>query len=170
MAIPMLYAHWEGFAKEALRLYVEFLASIEVAQRDVDANLLAYSWSSSFRKLSSGLTHEKKVELIERFFGSLTEDLAFERRECDIDTKSNLFFNVLADLARFLCLDVSSMQDQREMLDSLVNRRNTIAHGGHGQRIDQSDIEDYRHLVLNLMESLESVLSVAVETASYRRT
>ena len=45
MAVPMLYAHWEGFAKEALQLYIEFLEHSAVAQREVRASLLAYSWS-----------------------------------------------------------------------------------------------------------------------------
>lgn|GEM_PF-2037946 len=169
MAIPMLYAHWEGFAKEALQLYVEFLERSAVAQRDVHANLLAYSWSGSFRKLSGELTHERKVEVIERFLGSLTDVLAFEQREREIDTKSNLFFKVLEGLARCLCLDIEPMRDHRQKLDALVNRRNNIAHGGREQALDDSDIEDYRNLVLRLMEALEGVLGTAVQAASFRR-
>lgn len=169
MAIPMLYAHWEGFAKEVLQLYVEFLEKSAVAQRDVQGSLLAYSWSGSFRKLSGTLTHERKVELIERFFGSLTAALVFEKKEREIDTKSNLLFEVLEDLARFLCLDISSMRDRSKKLDALVSRRNNIAHGGREQKIEDSDIEDYRSLVLGLMESLEKVLDGAVQSASYLR-
>lgn len=170
MAIPMLYAHWEGFAKEVLQLYVEFIEKSAVSQREAQASLLAYSWSGSFRKLSSNLSHDKKVELIERFLGSLTEALAFEKREREIDTKSNLLFEVLEDLARFFCLDISPMRDQSKKLDALVNRRNNIAHGGREQKIEDSDIEDYRALVLNLMESLEKVLESAVQASSYRRS
>lgn len=168
MAIPMLYAHWEGFAKEVLQLYVEFLEKSAVAQREVQANLLAYSWSGSFRKLTGNLTHEKKVELIERFLGSLTESLAFEKRERDIDTKSNLFFEVLEDLARCFCLDIDPMREQSKKLDALVNRRNNIAHGGREQKLEDSDIADYRALVLTLMASLEKILDGAVQSASFR--
>jgi len=170
MAIPMLYAHWEGFAKEVLQLYVEFLEKSAVAQREVHASLLAYSWSGSFRKLSGNLTHDRKVELIERFLGSLTEALAFEKREREVDTKSNLVFEVLEELARFFCLDVGPMRDQSKKLDALVNRRNNIAHGGREQKIEDSDIEDYRSLVLNLMESLEKVLDSSVESGTFRRS
>lgn len=170
MAIPMLYAHWEGYAKEVLQLYVEFLEKSALAQRDVHASLLAYSWSSSFRRLSGSLTHDRKVALIERFLGSLTEALAFEETEREIDTKSNLLFRVLEDLARIFCLDISPMRGQSKKLDSLVNRRNNIAHGGREQKIEDSDIEDYRSLVIGLMESLEKVLDGAVQSASYRCT
>lgn len=169
MAIPMLYAHWEGFAKEALRLYVEFLEHSSVAQRDIHANLLAYSWSGSFRKLQAELTHKRKVEIIERFLGSLTEVLEFEPKERDIDTKSNLFFEVLEGLAQCLCLDIEPMRDHSRSLDALVNRRNHIAHGGREQTLVDSDIEDYRTLVISLMEALERVLDTAVQAASFRR-
>lgn len=170
MAIPMIYAHWEGFAKEVLQLYVEFLEKCAVAQREVHSNLLAYSWSGSFRKLQGTLTHDKKVELIERFLGSLTEALAFEKREREIDTKSNLLFEVLEDLARFLCLDIAPMRGQSKKLDALVSRRNNIAHGGREQKIEDADIEEYRTLVLSLMEALEKVLDAAVQSSTYRRT
>lgn len=169
MAIPMLYAHWEGYAKEVLQLYVEYLGKTAIAQREVQPSLLAYSWSGSFRKLSGNLTHDRKVELIERFLGSFTDALAFDKKEKEIDTKSNLIFEVLEDLARFFCLDISPMRDQSKKLDALVNRRNNIAHGGREHKIEDSDIEDYRSLVLSLMESLETVLNCAVQSASYRR-
>lgn len=169
MAIPMLYAHWEGFAKEVLELYVEFLEKSALAQRDVRTSILAYSWSGSFHKLSGNLKHDKKIELIELFLGSLTAALAFEARQREIDTKSNLFFNVLEDLAHYLCLDVEPMRGQSKKLDALVNRRNHIAHGGREQKLEDVDIDEYRSLVLTLMESLESVLDTAVTSSSFRR-
>lgn len=169
MAIPMLYAHWEGFAKEVLQLYVEYLERVAPIQLEVQSSLLAYSWSGAFRKLAGNLTHEKKVELIERFLGRLDEALAFEKREREIDTKSNLFFSVLEDLARCLCLDVESMRGHERKLDSLVNRRNNIAHGGRDPQLNETDIEEYRVLVLDLMSALENVLADAVANARFRR-
>lgn len=169
MAIPMIYAIWEGFAKEALQLYVEYLAKSAVEQREVRASLLAYSWSGAFKKLSNNVTHEKKVELIERFLRSLTDSLSFEKAEREIDTKSNLMFEVLKELASFLCLDISQMNDQSKNLNALVNRRNHIAHGGREQQYQHAEIEAYRNLVQSLMESLENVLGNAVESQSFRR-
>ena len=55
-------------------------------------------------------------------------------------------------------------------LDALVNRRNNIAHGGREQALDDSDIEDNRSLVRDLMEALERVLEMAIQSASFRRT
>ena len=62
------------------------------------------------------------------------------------------------------------MRDQSKKLDALVNRRNNIAHGGREQKLEDSDIDDYRTLVLTLMESLEKMLERAVQSASFRRS
>jgi len=62
------------------------------------------------------------------------------------------------------------MRAQGRKLDALVARRNNIAHGGREQKIEDSDIEEYRALVLGLMTSLEVVLHSAVESVSFRRT
>lgn len=169
MAVPMLYAHWEGFAKEALQLYVEFLEGVKVPLSDTEASLLAYAWTGSFRRLSGNLTHERKVELIERFLSSLSSTLAFEKREREIDTKSNLFFHVLEELSACFCLDIERMRQHEKKLDALVNRRNNIAHGGREQKLDEKDVEAYRALVLSLMEDLEATLHDAVDNGRYRK-
>lgn len=169
MAIPMLYAHWEGFAKEALQLYVEFLEEVELPLSDTEASLLAYAWTGSFRRLSGNLSHERKVELIERFLSSLTATLAFEDGEREINTKSNLHFRVLEELSACFCLDVEPMRRHQKKLDALVYRRNNIAHGGREQRLSQSDVDVYRTLVLSLMEGLESTLHDAVDNGRYRK-
>ena len=169
MAIPMLYANWEGFAKESLQLYVEFLEGAKVPLSDIEASLLAYVWTGSFRKLSGTLTHARKVELIERFLSSLSATLIFEKGEREIDTKSNLFFHVLDELSVCLCLDIKGMRQHEKKLDALVNRRNNIAHGGREQRLDEEDVDSYRTLVLSLMEDLESTLHDAVDNGRYRK-
>ena len=169
MAIPMLYAIWEGYTKEVLQLYVEYLEKSNLPQGELKPTILAYAWTSSFRRLSGNLTHEKKVELIERFLASLTNTLRFEKSELEIDTKSNLYFEVLEGLAECLCLDISRMRPYERKLNALVNRRNSIAHGGREQKLTESDVEEYKGLVLALMNDLEAVLLAAIDGAQYLR-
>lgn len=168
MAVPMLYAVWEGYTKEVLQLYIEFLEKRSLPQRDLKPDMLAYAWSGSFRKLTGNLTHARKVELIERFLGSLDDTLRFERTEREVDTKSNLFFEVFESLAACLCLDVSRMKANEKKLDALVNRRNSIAHGGRDQKLSEADVAEYKQLVLALMADLESVVLDAVTAGHFR--
>ncbi|MEZ4271749.1 MAG: MAE_28990/MAE_18760 family HEPN-like nuclease [Myxococcota bacterium] len=162
MAIPMFYAHWEGFAKEVLQHYIEYVEGRSVPMKEVETSLLAYAWTGSFRKLSGTLTHERKKELIERFLSTLSSPIAFDQAEKDIDTGSNLFFGVLKGLFECLCLDIGRMREHEKKLNGLVNRRNNIAHGGRVQKLTQSDVHEYHDLVLQLMGELESTLLEAI--------
>lgn len=170
MAVPMLYAVWEGYTKEVLQLYIELLEKRSLPQQDLKPDMLAYAWSGSFRKLTGNLTHARKVELIERFLGSLHDTLRFEKAEREVDTKSNLFFDVLESLAACLCLDVSRMKAHEKKLDALVNRRNSIAHGGRDQKLSEADVAEYKHLVLALIGDLESVVLDAVTAGHWKRS
>lgn len=169
MAVPMIYAIWEGYAKETLQLYVEYLESIKIPQSETSTALLAYAWSNSFAKLSHTLTHPKKVELVDKFFAGLTDRLVFEQKQREVNTRSNLAFEVLEEIAASLCLDISPIKEHRRKLDALVNRRNTIAHGGRDQAIAEDSVTEYRDLVLTLMEALEKTLTSAVANKTYRR-
>ncbi len=169
MAVPMIYAIWEGFTKETLQLYLEYIESIELRQSEASTAILAYAWTGSFAKLRDTLTHDKKAELVDRFFAGLTDKLVFDRRQREIDTKSNLMFDVLDEIATSLCLDITPLRDHKRKLDALVNRRNNIAHGGRDQNLTEETVEEYRELVLTLMTALESTLLSALQAKSYRR-
>jgi hypothetical protein len=169
MAVPMIYAHWEGFAKEALQLYAEYLEVIGLPQGETSSALLAYAWEGSFAKLRDKLTHAKKEEIVNRFFGSLESALVFEKKQKDIDTKSNLMFDVMEDLATAFCLDIGKLRTHKQNLDALVHRRNSIAHGGREQSMNDSNVAEYRDLVVLLMTELESTLIAAIASKSYRR-
>lgn len=169
MAVPMIYAIWEGFAKEALQLYIEYIESKQISQAETATPLLAYAWASSFRKFSHNVEHAKRVELVDRFFSALTDRLVFDRREREVDTKSNLTFRVLQEITVALCLDLSALMEHKVKLDALVNRRNNIAHGGRDQSLDESDVTEYKDLVLALMVALEATLLSAIEGRLYMR-
>ena len=170
MAIPMLYAEWEGFVKEVLQLYLEYLQKKAIPQKDINPAILAYAWSGSFRKLSSELTHAKKVELIMSFLDSLDGKLNFKQEELNINTKSNLKFKILESIAECLSLDISQMQEHERKLDALVNRRNSISHGGREKKISEDEIKENSELVNSLMNALESVLFNAIECKKYQRS
>lgn len=169
MAVPMIYAIWEGYAKETLQLYVEYLGSINICQAEVSTSLLAYAWTGSFARLRDNMSHVKKVELVDKFFAGLTDKLTFDKKQREINTKSNLMFDVLKDIADSLCLDISHLMEHKRKLDALVHRRNTIAHGGRDAAISEDDVVEYRDLVLTLMTALERTLLSAIDGRSYKR-
>ena len=170
MAIPMLYAMWEGYAKEVLQLYIDYLEKSSIVGTNVKSERLAYMWTQSFRKLSAKASNQGRVELIDRLKFDLNQDLKFGTQEREIDTKSNLFFEQLEVIAASLCLDVSRMKIHERKRNVLVNRRNNIAHGGRETKLQEPDLHDFRDLVLDLMEGLESVVLNGVEQKCYIAT
>jgi len=64
MAIPLLYANWEGYVKEVCQLYLEYIERSGTKNRELKADLLGYLWSSSLRPLTGGLNFEKKKPLL----------------------------------------------------------------------------------------------------------
>jgi len=167
MAIPMIYAIWEGFAKEVLQLYLEYIKESKIPQSKAATALLAYAWSRSFKKLSNNLDQAKKVELVDKFFAALNDTLVFETSE--VETNSNLKFAVLQGIATELCLDLTALNEHQKKLDALVNRRNNIAHGGREPDVSETLVSDYGDSVLALMLALEETLLAAIKTQVFFR-
>ena len=84
-----------------------------------------------------------------------------------INTKSNLNYVVLDDIAKHLCLDISAMAGWRASLNGLVNLRNNIAHGARPQGLSYKEIDDYASDTLSLMEAFETVLSEAAKNRAF---
>ncbi len=60
MAIPMLYDHWEGFVKESVELYIEYIEKRDLAPARV--NPIVFSFA--IRKRLGSLIHSGSVERI----------------------------------------------------------------------------------------------------------
>jgi hypothetical protein len=162
MALPLVYAHWEGFVKEAFEEYVEFLEHEGILHRELSPILLAYAWTPAFRKLATNQSIQKQTEIASLFLSRLDQTVRFDAQQKAIDTKSNLRFEVFQELAAILCLDVSSASEDQKKLNALVNRRNQIAHGGRGPGPDSETVLDYIDLVLDLMVAVERSISDAL--------
>jgi len=167
MAIPIFYAHWEGFVKEALQDYLRFVQELNIPQKDVAPALLAYSWSSNSRKLANNLSFESQLEMAKCALTVQTKNLQFHPEEAEIKTKSNLKFKVLDTIFKWLCLDTTAILDEKKHIDALVNRRNEIAHGGRSQEIDSQVIEEIGEKVIELMTCVEAAITTVVEQSLY---
>jgi MAE_28990/MAE_18760-like HEPN len=67
MAIPVLYAHWEGFVKQAVGTYVEFVESQAMLPHQANAGIFAFSIKKKIR----GLIHNQSAAKMTEFAGWL---------------------------------------------------------------------------------------------------
>jgi hypothetical protein len=158
MAIPLLYANWEGYVKEVCLLYLEYIERSGTKNRELKAEILGYLWSSSLKPLTGGINFEKKRCIAELALNSMGDVVKFSESERNIDTKSNLNFDILENISAHLCFDVSFLTPYRRHLNALVNLRNNIAHGSFPSTMDYDIFDEHAKSILELMENFENII------------
>lgn len=168
MAIPMLYANWEGFVREVCQLYLEYIENSGLCLRELRADLLGYLWTPLFKPLTGGLNFEKKKAIAELALNCMEDPVRFANSERTINTKSNLNFDVLMDISNHLCLDSTPLVSWKHHLNALVHLRNNIAHGSIPNLLDYNVFEEHAASLINLMEAFEGILNRALKRQRYR--
>ena len=91
----------------------------------------------------------------------------FANNERTINTKSNLNFDVLVDIATHLCLDTLALQPQKHHLNTLVHIRNNIAHGSFPTALNYDIFEEHASSLICLMEEFENIILSTLEKRSF---
>ncbi len=165
MAIPLLYAHVEGYTKESLLNYVDFLEAQQLPVQDVHPSVLAFSIKKHLKTLSGNQSVDKVTAFAVKTLELIINPLSFSEKT--IDTKANLRFNVLEDLCNSLSIEANQIRDSKRHLNNLVNRRNNIAHGGREQELDYGVVKEYAEQAIKLMEALEHDLTHCIINERY---
>lgn len=167
MAVPMIYAHWEGYVKEVCQLYLEYIESSVGRSRELQSDLLGYMWTPQLRRLVGGLNSERRRAVAELALNSHQAPVSFSEKEKAVETKSNLWYRVLESIAESLCLDITHLAMWSRHLDALVDLRNNIAHGARPRSLTCSDFEEHASQTLALMHAFEGVVVSALTKRTF---
>jgi hypothetical protein len=163
----LLYAHWEGYTKNALTVYWRYVARRGLAYRDLNYNFVALGIERELKRNQERRAGTKIISRVKRIL-SCDDDRAL-MTDREIDTQSNLNSKVLEELLECLGLDGSPLATKHHFIDfSLVKPRNSIA---HGEYLDLS-VDAYAEAhteVLNLMDTVRNIVSNAASNGMYRR-
>lgn len=165
---PLLYAHWEGFIKNAAKFYLEYV-DYQGHNYEELANCFVII---GLKKKLVGIAQSKQananneaLEFIRREMGSkscLTLDSA-------IRTESNLSSSVFENICYSVGISHSWYETKYNLIDeSLLKRRNMIA---HGEYLDLNE-EQYRDLadeVIGLLRNFKTDVENAASLKSYKR-
>lgn len=151
MCIPMIYAHWEGFVVDALKIMLKHLNQLGLQSTQLPTNLVVVSLGDSYRTLSGKQSFEQRINFTQSFNELLGKPVKFKTK---VDTKSNLKSNVFEDLCVAFGFDSSKFAGQLSDIDRLVNIRNSIAHGENSMQPDMQNIEKYITSVKGAMDLL----------------
>lgn len=125
--VALLYAHWEGFVKDACQAYVNYVAKKRLRLADLNDGLLRTALVDIARKALSkderGLT-----ALVEAVRNPATR-VTLPKRNM-VNTRSNLRFEVFVEIFQALGFPTVSFETKGPLINStLCDGRNSIAHG-----------------------------------------
>jgi hypothetical protein len=161
----LLYAHYEGFCKFAWDYYFESLEKAEVPRDACVDHIVKTSLLKSFGEARADLSADGMWEFCTKTFPALLKDkLAFAVK---LETKSNLWPNVLIANSSCVGLACSSAQDHSAKLKSLVARRNDIAHGQKMTISSLGEYQEYENAAILVMHELAVSVLDALQSKSY---
>jgi hypothetical protein len=133
----LLYAHYEGFSKFCLELYIEYLGNALSYCHMLPDNMFVFFVEKEIRAA--------KASSPERIFQFFRQEMHVLRstspKPVAVDTKSNLWPDLLVKILGRLDLSSSCIIEHERKLKTLVARRNDIA---HGKKVFIDDIKDYQ--------------------------
>lgn len=165
-AIPIIYAHWEGFVKKSCELYLEYVSSKNEVLKELKPQFIALALRQSIQVQQINKI-EERTKAVEFIINNLDLSANVPTKNI-IKTKSNLKFEVFKDICQILCIDIEPFSKKDAVIDDLVNTRNTIAHGNY-QNISYKMFCDFYNDTVTLLETLRTELENATALDNHKR-
>jgi hypothetical protein len=165
-ALALLYAHWEGFIKEAGSAYVELVARQRKTQGELSENFVAVGRRNAIREAGNAHRISPHIALVRLLRTGDGETLNLPWKKV-VRTRSNLKFDVLEEVLLTLGLDLAPYRlAAKPVIDALVKRRNGIAHG-EGLPVTEEDYQHFHDGVVRLLDTYRDQLSDAAAVRAY---
>ena len=161
-AVVMLYAHWEGFAREACQAYRDYIAFLRLNYATLSDALIEASLSDLASRMAdpSSVTH--LVELVRN--PSVRARIPRKMNE----TRANLNFENLEAMLSRLGLSTGPFETRRPLLDrTLCGTRHEVAHGRDSFPTVESVIALHA-ATLSMMESVRDLVRDAAFDGAFR--
>lgn len=160
-AIPILYAHWEGFVKMSAEFYLKFVASKYIKHSELKPQFIALSLAKLINDTAIN-NIESRTAIIENLLLKLNKSSNIPTKNI-INTKSNLNYSVFKEIIYTLSLSVGAFSNYESYINDLVDTRNHIAHGNQ-KFVDYKTCIGMFDDMFAIMETLKNeILNSAVQ-------
>ncbi len=161
--VTLMYAHWEGFVKDASAYYLAYLTGNKIELVKLRSCFVAIALRSEIRAAGESKKTSAHLELIE-LIRSLDKPPPIKRRipkNKVVSTRSNLKGAVLREITATLGIDYARFElKEKPVIDRLVQFRNSIAHGG-GLPVSQADYTELHSEIIALMDVYKDLIQDA---------
>lgn len=164
MTIPMIYAHWEGYCVSSFQIVIEYINRKEINAHSIAYNILTYANNKTYDKLKGKSSFAQRIEFSKNFIEILNGKVKVSGR---IDTKSNLNYKVLQEILKIFEMEDEDVQQYKSELNTLVNIRNSIAHGENSIIIDFEKMVNGIQMITNLIDTMLLKQVHYIETEAY---
>lgn len=165
----LLYAHWEGFVKNASRAYLNYVDCQNLNYLDLKNCFAVFGFKSHLNTLVSSQRASANLEAIEFVINGLRKQTNFSF-DSAINTESNLSSKVFKNIALSLDIQTTSYETRFNLIDeSLLKRRNRIAHGEYLD-IDAKAWLPLADEVLHLMRLYKTDIENSAALGSFKRS
>lgn len=164
-ALPLLYAHWEGFVKLSMSYYLEHVSRKYLKHEELTLKFVTLSLQNRIGDLSEN-DFIKRTRIIELLFSEYQKRSNIPHKNI-IQTKSNLRFEVLEEILFILDLNDTHIENKKMLINDLVTTRNHIAHG-QSNLLDYETFERFHDDVISLMNYLKTKIENNAVQESYK--
>jgi hypothetical protein len=185
--ILLLYAHFEGFVKFTLLIYINSVNSSNIACEKANSAIVAATLSHIFRDLRNDRGSSKNHRIFKKELPNdaplhiYAKDREFVERTQEfnklrvlipddvVDMESNLKPIVLKKNLYKLGFDYSEIDKIEGSIHQLLNYRNGIAHGSMKDGIEKKEYEDIANSTFKAISFVRDLVVQALRDKSYRK-
>lgn len=165
--VPLIYAHWEGFIKEASEAYLTYVSSQNLVYGDLASCFVVFGAKKHVMSIVESRKSAINIEVVE-FFRKSTATQANLALSNAVNTESNLSSTVFENIALSLGVALGQYTPYANLIDKvLLDRRNKIAHGEYLD-IDWPAFENLIEEVLKLLRMYKTDIENLASTQAFR--
>lgn len=166
--ITLLYAHWEGFVKDAGMAYLRYVASQGLRFRDLSSNFVAIGMKSKLNAAAQTNRATVYVRVAEFFVNGQDAKCIMAVDEA-INTQANLNSAVFEDVVCLLGLDSSPFLTKSHLInEQLLGNRNRVSHG-EPLLMNLPEYMQVHTAVVQLLDLFRIQISSAAALSLYKR-
>ena len=166
-SVALLYAHWEGFIKNACHYYLCYLSVCNISFSQLIPELAAFALRGRISEAILAKKITMRAELVRDIRDRAQERAKIPNTRDAVRTESNLSYAVLTEILTSVGCDAERYAKYADLIDDqLVNSRNKIAHGENAN-IAWTEWQELSSQILWMMDDIATQLVNGAVERSY---